>query len=142
MKVVFLSDVKGVAKRGETKDVSDGYYRNFLSPKAIAVPQTDPRAQKIMQELAAKKNNEAAEIEKLRQLAQRFNGQTVELKAKAQGSGKLFGAIRETEIADALKIDKKIIKMEPIKTGGSHGVTLQFSHGITARITVIVIPVA
>ena len=135
MKVVLVRDIAGIGKRGEIKDVSDGYWRNFLMPKAAAVLPESSEAKQLLASLAAKDEAEAAELEKLRQLAASFEGRQIELTAKTQGD-RLFGAIREAEIAAALDIDKKLIKMMPIKTIGEHRVALDFGHRITATIMV------
>lgn len=143
MKVVLLTEVKGMGKRGETKEVSEGYYRNFLAPKQLAVPPTDRRAAQVLKEVASKQQAAAEEVQRMRQLAGQFDGRTIELTAKAQGTqagDKLFGAIHETQVAEALGIDKKQIKMTPIKTVGQHRVTLEFPHQLRATITVVVQP--
>lgn len=138
MKVIFVTDVKGVAKRGEQKEVSDGYYRNFLAPKQTAVPMNDPKAKQILQTLAAKDRERQAEIDQIKKAAAALNGRAVTIKAKAQAGGKLFGAIREAEVAQLLGIDKKQIRIEPIKTVGSHSVTVRFGTVATAQVTVVV----
>jgi large subunit ribosomal protein L9 len=139
MKVVLLSDVKGTGRRGELHDVADGYYRNFLIPKGLAAEPNDPRAKKILAELSAKSAAAVSEIESIRKTAAALDGRRVEISAKSQNGGRLFGAIHETEVASALGIDKKLIKMEPIKALGEHQVKLQFSHGIEATIMVSVV---
>lgn len=141
MKVVLLNDIKGVGKRGETKEVSEGYYRNFLAPKQMAVPPTDQRAERVLKELTQKQQAAAEEVERIRQLAAQFDGRTIELTVKAQGNqagSKLFGAIHETQVAQTLGIEKKLIKMTPIKTVGEHRVVLEFPHQQRATITVVV----
>lgn len=140
MKVIFVTDVKGVAKRGEQKEVSDGYYRNFLAPKQTAVPMNDPRAKQILQELTAKEREHQAEIAQIKANAAALNGRTITLTAKAQAGGKLFGAIREADVAQELGIDKKLINIEPIKTVGSHVVTVHFGTVAKAQVTVVVKP--
>ena len=139
MKVVFLQDVKGVGRKGETKEVADGYYRNLLAPKRLAVPTTDPQARTVVQELEKKQQSKTAEVEAAKRIASGINGRRVELKGKAQGA-KLFGAIREAEVATALGIDKKYIKMPPIKTIGEHRIQLTLEHGAKATVTIVVAP--
>lgn len=133
MEVIFLTDVKGVAKRGEQKVVNDGYYRNFLLPKRVAVPLSDPAAVKLRTELAAKVQADRMEVEAIKQQAAALAGKKLVITAKAQGD-KLFGAIHETQVAEQLGIDKKLIRMTPIKTVGEHAVRLQFPHHIEATI--------
>ncbi len=139
MKVVFLQDVKGVGRKGEVKEVADGYYRNLLAPKRLAVPTTDPQVRTVLQELEKKQQSKTAEVEAAKRVASGINGRRVELKAKAQGV-KLFGAIREAEVTAALGIDKKFIKMQPIKTIGEHRIQLTLEHGATATVMVVVTP--
>jgi large subunit ribosomal protein L9 len=138
MKVVLTSDIKGVGNKGELKEVSEGYYRNFLMPKALAVLPNDPQARQIAAGLAAKERQQQAEIEKIKRVAASFEGKRITLTAKAKGN-KLFGAIHEAQIAEQLGIDKKLIKTEPIKTVGEHTVVLRFPHEFEARIVVVVV---
>lgn len=135
MKVVLLADIPGVGRKGEAKEVSDGYYRNFLVPKRLAAPPTDLAATRLSAELGAKKAQQLAELEQLRQTAAKFNGRTVTVAAKAHGD-KLFGAVHEVDIAKELGVDKKLIKMSPIRQLGLHQVPLDFGHGIKATIAV------
>lgn len=143
MKVVLLTDIKGVGKKGETKEVSDGYYRNFLAPKALGVLPNDPRAQKVAADLSAQVQAKQAEIAAAQAMAAQLNGKEITIQTKAQGKevgSKLFGAVHEREVADQLKIDKKALQMDPIKTVGQHKVTVKLAHGARATITVNVIP--
>lgn len=142
MKVIFTTDVKGVARKGEQKEVSEGYYRNLLAAKGYAVPVTDPKAKQILGELQKKLQAQQADTDKVRQMANDLNGKTITLTAKAQSNGKLFGAIREADVAAQLGIDKKHIGMDPIKTAGTHVVKLRFAAIATATVTVVVNPIA
>ncbi len=139
MKIIFLKDVKNVGKKGETKDVADGFYRNLLAPKALAVPVGDTRAQVLRRDIDKSVQAKLNEAERLKQAAAKIDGTKLTLKAKAQGT-KLFGAVREAEVAAALGVDKHQIKMEPIKTIGEHDITLHLGHGTSATVTVIVLP--
>lgn len=143
MKVILLQDVKGKGKKGQMLDVSDGYARNFMLPKKIAIEAT-PDAINTMRmndkaaaEKAAKERAEAMEIsKKLREL-------TVTVTAKGGGAGKLFGSVTNQEIADALKaatgitLDKrKIVISDPIKNVGTYTVTCKLGYEISAPLTV------
>ena len=143
MKVILLQDVKGKGKKGQMLEVSDGYARNFMLPKKIAIEAT-PDAINTMRmndkaaaEKAAKERAEAMEIsKKLREL-------TVTVTAKGGGAGKLFGSVTNQEIADALKaatgitLDKrKIVISDPIKNVGTYTVTCKLGYEITAPLTV------
>ena len=143
MKVILLQDVKGKGKEGQMLEVSDGYARNFMLPKKIAIEAT-PDAINTMRmndkaaaEKAAKERAEAMEIsKKLREL-------TVTVTAKGGGAGKLFGSVTNQEIADALKaatgitLDKrKIVIADPIKNVGTYTVTCKLGYEISAPLTV------
>ena len=143
MKVILLQDVKGKGKKGQMLEISDGYARNFLLPKKLAIEAT-PDAINTMRmndkaaaEKAAKERAEAVEISrKLREM-------TVVVTAKGGGAGKLFGSVTSQEIADALKaksgiaIDKrKIVLSDPIKNVGTYTVQCKLGYEITAPLTV------
>jgi len=143
MKVILLQDVKGKGKKGQMLEISDGYARNFLLPKKLAIEAT-PDAINTMRmndkaaaEKAAKERAEAVEIS--RQLRE----MTVVVTAKGGGAGKLFGSVTAQEIADALKaksgitIDKrKIVLSDPIKNVGTYTVQCKLGYEITAPLTV------
>ena len=143
MKVILLQDVKGKGKKGQMLEISDGYARNFLLPKKLAIEAT-PDAINTMRmndkaaaEKAAKERAEAVEISRqLREL-------TLVVTAKGGGAGKLFGSVTSQEIADALKaksgitIDKrKIVLSDPIKNVGTYTVQCKLGYEITAPLTV------
>ena len=143
MKVIFLQDVKGKGKKGQMAEISDGYARNYLLPKKLAMEAT-PDAINTMRmndkaaaEKAAKERAEALETsKKLREM-------TVVVTAKGGGAGKLFGSVTNQEIADALKasagitLDKrKIVISDTIKNVGTYTVTCKLGYEITAPLTV------
>lgn len=143
MKVILLQDIKGKGKKGQMLEVSDGYARNFMLPKKMAIEAT-PDAINTMRmndkataERIAREKAEALDISrKLREL-------TVTVTAKGGGAGKLFGSVTNQEIADALKaqtgiaLDKrKIVVSEPIKNVGTYTVTCKLGYEITAPLTV------
>ncbi len=143
MKVILLQDVKGKGKKGQMLEISDGYARNFLLPKKMAIEAT-PDAINTMRmndkaaaEKAAKERAEALEISK------RLREMTVVVTAKGGGAGKLFGAVTAQEIADALKaasgivLDKrKIVLSDPIKNVGTYTVQCKLGYEITAPLSV------
>ena len=146
MKVILLQDVKGKGKKGQMLEISDGYARNFLLPKKLAIEAT-PDAINTMRmndkaaaERAAKERAEALEIShKLREM-------TLVVTAKGGGAGKLFGSVTSQEIADDLKaksgiaIDKrKIVMSDAIKNVGTYTVQCKLGYEITAPLTVKVI---
>ena len=143
MKVILLQDVKGKGKKGQLLEVSDGYARNFMLPRKIAIEATADAVNtmrmndKATQERIAREKAEAMEVsKKLREL-------TVTVTAKGGGNGRLFGSITNQEIADALKaksgitLDKrKIVMSDPIKNVGTYTVTCKLGYEITAPLTV------
>ncbi len=143
MKVILLQDVKGKGKKGQMLDLSDGYARNFLLPRKLAMEAT-PDAINTMRmndkaaaEKAAKERAEAMEISK------RLRALILTVTAKGGGAGKLFGSVTSQEIADALKaqsgiaIDKrKIVLSDPIKNVGTYTVQCKLGYEITAPLTV------
>ena len=142
MKVILLQDVKGKGKKGQMLEVSDGYARNFMLPKKMAIEATPDAINtmrmndKATQERIAKEKAEAlATSKKLREM-------TVVVKAKGGGAGRLFGSVTNAEIADALakqgvKLDKrKIVLNDTIKNVGTYTVTCKLGYEITAPLTV------
>ncbi len=143
MKVILLQDVKGKGKKGQMLDVSDGYARNFMLPKKIAIEATPDAINtmrmndKATQERIAKEKAEALE------LARKLREMTLVVTAKGGGAGRLFGSVTNQEIADALKakagiaLDKrKIVIADTIKSVGTYTVTCKLGYEINAPLTV------
>ena len=143
MKVILMQDVKGKGKKGQMIEVSDGYARNYMLPRKIAMEATTDAVNtmrmndKAAAEKAAKERAEAMEIsKKLREM-------TLVVTAKGGGAGRLFGSVTNQEIADALakktgiKLDKrKIVISDPIKNVGTYTVTCKLGYEISAPLTV------
>lgn len=143
MKVILLQDVKGKGKKGQMLEVSDGYARNYMLPRKIAIEATTDAVNtmrmndKAAAEKAAKERAEALEISKqLREM-------TLVVTARGGGAGRLFGSVTNQEIADALaaktgiKLDKrKIVIADPIKAVGTYTVQCKLGYEITAPLTV------
>ena len=143
MKVILLQDVKGKGKKGQLLEVSDGYARNFMLPRKLAIEATADAINtmrmndKAAAEKAAKERAEALEISK------QLRAMTLTVKAKGGGAGRLFGSVTNQEIADALKassgiaLDKrKIVISDPIKNVGTFTVQCKLGYEITAPLTV------
>ena len=142
MKVILLQDVKGKGKKGQMLEVSDGYARNFMLPKKLAIEATPDAINtmrmndKATQERIAREKAEAlATSKKLREM-------TVVVKAKGGGAGRLFGSVTNAEVAAALekqgvKLDKrKIVLNETIKNVGTYTATCKLGYEISAPLTV------
>jgi large subunit ribosomal protein L9 len=143
MKVLLTKDVKGVGKAGEIKEVADGYGKNFLIGKGLALAATNEVLKKYEAEQRKKAANEAAEIERLNGIKARLADLKVVISKKLGNTGHLFGAVTKDEIADALKaqhgieIDKKELDAKHgIKTTGLHELDLKLGHGIHATLHV------
>ena len=141
MKVVFLQDVPRVAKAGEIKEVADGYARNFLIPKKLAL-LAKPQA---ISQLETMGRTEAREDTELAALAQQIEGKEVNIKAKAGAKDRLYGSITSADIAaelgksTGLVIDKRKIELEePIRHLGSYEVAIRLAKDIVPRIKVSV----
>ena len=146
MKIIFTADVKGQGKKGEMKEVSEGYGRNYLLPRKLAVEATADNLNAFKLKEKAKAAQIAAEKAKAEENAKKLESVVVKISAKAGGSGKLFGAVTSKEIADALAaqhgigIDsKKIVQAEPIKTYGSFEVKCKFGYEVSGTIHVLVV---
>ena len=145
MKVIFLEDVKGQGKKGEMKEVSEGYARNYLLPRKLATAATTDNLNTLRQKERAKAAQLAADKAKAEANAKALESAVVKITAKAGSAGKLFGAVTSKEISDALKaqhgieIDsKKIVQAEPIKSYGSYEVKCRFGFEVVGTIHLIV----
>lgn len=145
MKVIFLQDVKGKGKKGEVKNVSEGYARNFLLPNKLAAEATSGN----LKTLEVKKQGEEKRAEEKLNEANAYKDDlekiTVEIKAKSGEGGKLFGAVTSKQIADTLskmkkKVDKRKIELdEPIRSLGYTNVPIKLHPEVTATVKVHVI---
>ena len=145
MKVLLLQDVKGKGKKDQIINVSDGYARNFLFPKKLAVPATTDN----MNAMRIKENARLAQIERekeaAKETAKKLEGIKVTIKAKSGNGGKLFGAVTSKEISDALAaqfgitVEKnKIVQSDPIKNYGTYEVKCKLGHEVSGKFTVYV----
>ena len=146
MKVIFHEDVKGQGKKGELKEVSDGYARNYLLPRKLASEATADNINALKLKEKAKAAQIAKEKAQAEENAKKLSGVQVIVKAKAGNAGKLFGAVTSQEISDALKaqfdidIEKnKIVQAEPIKTFGSFSVKAKLGYEVSGTINVLVV---
>ena len=146
MKVIFNENVKDHGKKGEMKNVSDGYARNYLIPRGLAIEATKDNLNAL--KLKEKARAKQLEIEKAQaaENAKQLEGIIVKLVAKAGGQGRLFGSITSKEISEALleqhglNIEKnKIVQAEPIKTFGSFEVRAKLGHEINGIINVLIV---
>ena len=146
MKVIFLQDVRGQGKKGEMKEVSEGYGRNYLLPRNLAVEANKDNLNALAMKEKARKAQEARERAQAQENADKLKDVVVTIRARAGGSGKLFGSVTSQEIADALKeqhgieIEKnRIVQADPIKAFGSYEVKCKFGYGIDGTLNLLVI---
>ena len=143
MKVILLQDVKGKGKKGQMLEVSDGYARNFMLPRKLAIEATADaiNTMKMNDKAAAEKT--AREKAEALEISKKLRAMTLVVKAKGGGAGRLFGSVTNQEITDALKgqsgivLDKrKIVISDPIKAVGTYTVTCKLGYEINAPLTV------
>ena len=146
MKVILKDNIKGVGKKNEVINASDGYARNFLFPKNLAVEATPENMQKLNSQNQAKQYRKDVEKEQAQEIAKKLEKITVEIKVQAGENGKIFGSVSSKEIAETLEkqykitIDKKKIEVkEPIKVLGARTVEAKLFEGVTGKIKINVI---
>ena len=146
MKVILQQDVKGQGKKGQMIEASDGYARNFLLPRKLAVLATAENINTMKMQEKAKKAQEAAEKAEAQAIAEKLAGITVKVTAKGGNGGRLFGAVTSKEISDALKAQfgldiakTKIVQEEPIKAFGGYKLKVKLGYEITGTLSVMVV---
>lgn len=142
MKVILLQDIKGVGKKDQTINASDGYAKNFLIPKKMAVEATQANINKLEKQHADAEAKALAELEAAKKLASEIEEKTISIKVKVGNNGKLFGAVTNKEVAAELKekfnidIDKKKIAVEPIKAVGDAEASIKLHPQVTAKLKI------
>lgn len=143
MKVVLKQDVKSIGKKDELHEVADGYARNYLLPRGLAVAADAAAVNEVRTKAAAVEHRAAQALAAAQELAKKIDGQTVTFKAKAGQGGRVFGAVTAKNIADALgekvgeSIDKRKIVMDgDLKSFGSYEIKVKVYPKVTAKLTV------
>ena len=146
MKVILQQDVRGQGKKGQMVEVSDGYARNFLLPKKLAVPATAENVNTMKQQEKARQAQMAAEKAEAQALAEKLKSIQVKLTAKAGEGGRLFGAVTSKEIAEALSAQHglniaktKLVLDEPIKSCGGYQIKAKLGYEIMGTVKVMVV---
>jgi large subunit ribosomal protein L9 len=145
MKVIFLADVKGKGKKGETKNVSEGYARNYLLPNNLAVEATKGNLANLEAKQKSQQKKADEELDQAKAYKEELEAMTVEIKAKSGEGGRLFGAISTKQIAETLKkmkkkVDKrKILLDEPIRALGYTNVPIKIHPEVIATVKVHVV---
>lgn len=142
MKVVLKQDVKGLGKKGELVNASDGYARNFLFPKNLAVEANAQNMTELKNREQAAKYKIDTETAEAKKNAERISGKTITITAKAGQNGKLFGSVTAKEIAEkiekdfGIKTDKRKISVEDIKQFGTYEFEIKLYTGVSAKLFV------
>ena len=145
MKVILQQDVKGQGKKGQMIDAAEGYARNFLLPRKLAVPATADAINTMNLKEAARRKEEAANRAAAVATADKLRGKTVKISAKGGSGGKLFGAVTGKEISEALAgqlgvdVAKQQLVLDPIKTFGTHEVKAKLGYEVSVNFSVEVI---
>lgn len=146
MKVILQQDVRGQGKKGQLVEVSDGYARNFLLPKKLAVIATAENLNTMKQQEKARKAQQAAEKAEAEALAKKLESLTVKVAAKAGEGGRLFGAVTAKEISECLAAQHglniakaKLVLDEPIKACGGYKIKAKLGYEIVGTVNVMVV---
>lgn len=144
MKVILQQDVKSLGKKGELVNTSDGYARNYLFPRNLAIEANSQAMTELKNREDSKKHKIAVETQAAQEAADKIKGKAVKIKAKAGQGGRLFGSVTSKEIAEHIKkeyaidIDRRKITVPDIKAFGSYAATVKLYQGVTADFTVMV----
>ncbi len=142
MKVILKQDVKSLGKKGDLVNASDGYARNFLFPKGLAIEANASAMNDFNNKESAKKFHKAEEIKAAQKTADKLSGKTFKLTAKAGANGKLFGSVTSKDVAKEIKselnidVDKRKIVMEDVKAFGTVEAEIKVYQGISAKVFV------
>lgn len=146
MKVILTEDVKKVGKKGEILEVKDGYARNALLPKGLAVEANNVNLNQRKLEQKAEDKRKQQELDEANEIKEKLEGKSISIGIKTGEGGRVFGSVTSKEIAEAMKeafgvkIDKKKIQLsDPIKSLGSTHVTIKLHQKVSAKVTVAVV---
>lgn len=147
MKVILKQDIKGVGKKDQVINAADGYARNFLFPKNLAVPADTGNMNNLKAKNESVQYRKGEDLKEAKQIAEKMKTITVKIPVKTGENGRLFGAVTAKEIAEALKKDfgievdkKKVLLQESIKVAGATKVDIKLNEGVVASVQVMVTP--
>ncbi len=147
MRVILLSDVKALGKRGTVVEVAEGYANNFLIPKKLAAEASSGALASLEQQNKAKAKRQAEDLAQTQEIARIIESKPLSVQARAGGNGKLFGTITNAQIAEAIQrsfdiaLDRHKIELKtPIKAVGTYPVEVKLGNNVTAKATVEVVP--
>jgi large subunit ribosomal protein L9 len=146
VKVILRSDIANVGKRGDICQVADGYARNYLFPKGLAIVATDGAVAQAAAMRRSRDLRDAADRSAAEEVARTLVARTITVKAKAGTEGRLFGSVTAADIVEAVQaqagvtLDRKKLHVEPIKTTGTHSVAVRLHSDVEFPVTVEVVP--
>lgn len=143
MKVILIRDVKGTGRKGEIKDVADGYARNFLIKQGLAEPATKQAIAKVEADIAVNQKANELDLKRTQEAVGKLDGQEVTIEEKMNDTGHLYAALSGKTVAAAVKkqlkvnLDPKQVTFDaPIKESGEHRIRIEFPHGLEAELTI------
>ena len=147
MKVILKQDIKGVGKKDQIINAADGYARNYLFPKNLAVPADQGNMNNLKAKNESKEYRKGEDLKEAKKTAEKLKTITLKISVKAGENGKLFGGVTSKEISEALKKDynididkKKILLPETIKVAGVTNIDVKLNEGVMAKVKVMVVP--
>lgn len=147
MKVILKQDIKGVGKKDQVINAADGYARNYLFPKNLAVPADSGNMNNLKAKNESVAYRKGEDLKEAKEIAKKMEKITVKIEVKAGDNGKLFGGVTAKEIAETLKKDfnidvdkKKVLLSETIKVAGCTKVEVKLNEGVIAKVQVMVVP--
>lgn len=145
MKVILKQDIKGVGKKDQVINAADGYARNYLFPKNLALPADEGNMNNLKSKNESVAFRKGEDLKEAKEIAEKMKNITVRISVKAGDNGRLFGAVTAKEIAEALKKDfginvdkKKVLLSESIKVAGATKVDVKLNEGVMAQVTVMI----
>ncbi|WP_426350991.1 50S ribosomal protein L9 [Alloiococcus sp. CFN-8] len=144
MKVILLSDVKNVGKKGEVVNTSDGYARNFLFPRKLAQEATAENLHILNAKKETERRKKLAEIEEAQRIAEKLKNKEIKITTKTGDNGRLFGAITSKDVAELInkqygtKVDKKKIVMDTLKLVGSYDIEVKIYPEVSTKMKVVI----
>lgn len=146
MKVILKQDVKNVGTKGQTLEVAEGYARNFLIPRALAVPATEGAIKSLQTEKQHQENREQRIMNERKAIRDKLAETTITVPVRCGEGGRLYGSVTNKDIADAItkvlgkEFDKRVIELAgPIRTLGTYEVKLKFGHNISGKLNVNIV---
>lgn len=143
MKVILQADVKNLGKKGQVAEVAEGYGRNFLIPRGLAVEASNANMKNLEMQKASEAKRKERELEEAKELGAKLSGITVKVKTKAGEGGRLFGAVTNKEVAETvekqhgLKVDKRKFELKtPIKSLGAYPITVKIHPAVSVELKV------